>query len=332
MRLKLFSIFSVIYLLLIAGFVYEQNLGVYEFSCFGLSLSLPIFIWVCLPCALLFLFALLHMSFYGFLNFLSLKGYKNDYSKFDKFLKNILLLKKDNTRFKTKEFKEIKDILEAIFSKKETKDEEINEIINLKSSLDKGCTNELKKYSLSKENPLFLQNEDNKISSDLNFAKSLIKNKKELKSSQEKEAYLKVINEASYSFIKELKIPKSQGTLAKILQRYEEDKLELKPAEIDVLLDINKLDEKGYYMWAKALLRRLEPSALLALYKKLLRKSENAKTAYLYLLAQLGMYDELLLELNAKDGGYEDFKLVLFLHEHNKTFSTSKIVQMYRDF
>ncbi len=66
MGLKKYIAFSILLIVLVGGYVYSILPGAYEVKVMEYALTLPIYVWIGLPIALLFIGSLLHMFFYGF--------------------------------------------------------------------------------------------------------------------------------------------------------------------------------------------------------------------------------------------------------------------------
>ncbi|EAL7634908.1 hypothetical protein DU721_05275, partial [Campylobacter lari] len=211
--------------------------------------------------------------------------------------------------------------------KEKIQNPKIDEIIDIFEHLEKKEIVELKKYKLDSNNEIFILNEKNRFQNDSNYAFSFIKNKDILTGELENFAYKMVLENAPYSQIKTLKTQKKQDDVLLLLGRFEKENLELNHAEIEVLLSMNTLDDKSYLRCAKMLCKKIEPQVLIALFKKLKDNHPQALRAYLYTLAEFGMYDELLNELGNDQNKHKDFRLLLFLRDHNKKIELEKLIQ-----
>ncbi|EAK0441896.1 hypothetical protein IO418_001318 [Campylobacter lari] len=327
MKVKLFFFASLVYLLIVAALVYNLNLGNYTFTISAFELNLPISLWVILPAFILMVLALLHMSFYGFLKHLQYKNLIKDSKNYENFLIDVFLKKISKIKFKTQEFQDIAKNTQALYFKEKNQNTKIDDIINILEQLDKKEFVELKKYKLDPHNEIFILNEKNHFQKDSDYAFSFIKNKEILTNELENFAYKMVLDNAPYSQIKTLKIQKNQDDILLLLDRFEKENLELNHAEIEVLLSMNTLDDKSYLQCTKILCKKIEPQILIALFKKLKDSHSQALRAYLYTLAEFGMYDELLNELGNDQNEHKDFRLLLFLREHNKKIELEKFIQ-----
>ncbi|EAK9945716.1 hypothetical protein A0Y81_01145 [Campylobacter lari] len=327
MKIRLFFFASLVYLLIVAALVYNLNLGNYTFAISTFELNLPISLWVVLPALFLMILALAHMSFYGFLKHLQYKNLIKDSKNYENFIIDVFLKKASKVKFKTQEFQNIAKNTQALYFKEKNQNPKIDEIINIFEDLDKKEFVELKKYKLDPNNEFFILNEKNHFQNDNNYAFSFIKNKDTLVDELEIFAYKIVLENMPYSQIKTLKIQKNQDDILLLLNRFEKENLELNHAEIEVLLSMNILDDKSYLHCAKILCKKIEPQVLIALFKKLKDNHSQASRAYLYTLAEFGMYDELLNELGNDQNEHKDFRLLLFLREHNKKIELEKLIQ-----
>lgn len=327
MKIKLFFFASIIYLLIIAALVYNLNLGNYSFVISTFELTLPISIWIILPAFVLMILALLHMSFYGFLKHLQYKNFIKDSKNYENFIIDIFLKKNSKIKFKTQEFQDIAKNTQALYFREKIQNPKIDNIIDIFQQLQDGNFVDLKKIKLEQDNDFFILNEKNHFQKDSDYAYAYIKNKENLSNKLEKYAYMQVLKNAPYSQIKTLKIEKKQEDVLLLLERFQNETLELNHAEIEVLLSMNNLDEKAFLISAKILCKKFEPQILIALFKKLKEHQTQALKAYFYVLAEFGMYDELINELGNDQQQYKDFRLVLFLREHGKKIELEKFIQ-----
>ncbi|TDJ86563.1 hypothetical protein E2O24_04100 [Campylobacter volucris] len=327
MKVKLFFFASLIYLLIIAALAYNLNLGDYTFTLSTFELTLPISIWIILPAFILMILALLHMSFYGFLKHLQFKNLIKDSKNYENLIENLLLKKNAKVKFKTQEFQDIEKITKTLVFKEKVQNEKIDIIIDILNEIYNGSFIELKKYKLDYNNEIFILNEKNHFSKDYDYAFSYLKNKEKLNNDLDISAYKEILKQAPYGKIKSLKIQKTQEDILTLFQRYELGNLELSLAEIEILLSMNEINEQIFLQSAKILCKKIEPQNLIVLFKKVKDTHAQAFRAYCYILAEFGMYEELMSELGNDQQEFKDFRLVLFLKEHNKKFDLDKMIQ-----
>ena len=329
MKIGLFIFASIIYILIISAFVFQLNLGYYNLSFFSYSLELPITLWIIIPILIFFIFALMHISFYNFLKNLKFRHFIKDFDKFQNYTSDLLLEKKSKISFYTKEFKDVSQLALILKDKKNNENfPKINEILLAIDEIKNGKYIDIKKFKLDKENEIYIQNEKNHISNDIDYAFSKIKHLHSLSNDTEKLAFDVLIQKGDYEKIKNLKIKKSKEDILKIIKRFENNDLNLNSAEFEVLLSMDNLEEKEYLDIAKNTSAKFNPDIIINIFKKLKNEKEQALRAYLYLLANFSIYDELLDQIrNNEEHKFDDFYLILFLRDNNKKIDLDCLIK-----
>lgn len=327
MKIKFFSLASIIYILLVGAFVFYLELGSYTLNLGNFSLDLPVTLWFVLPLLILWFFAVLHMVFYSFLRALKFKNFFKDGAKFENFIMDLLLEKETNISFKTKEFKEAAQFAKTLKTHEKIPNAtKINEILDLLDGIKKEEYLNLSKFKLQKNNILFLENEKNHIKSDINYAYSKIKNLSQTQSEFEELAFETLLKKGTYEQIKNIKIPKKSSQILSLIKRFKEGNLELNASEFEILLSYSNLNEKEYLDIAKMTTKLLNPDAILGIFAKIKNENSEALKAYLFLLAEFGLLDE-LRELIKDDKKFSDFKAFLVLREKNLKIDLNRLIQ-----
>ena len=161
MGIKRYIALVIVYLLAIGLYVYSFNGDTYTLEISKFSLSLPIAVWIVVPAILLFIASVLHMLFYSFKEFLNSRALRKDFENYETFFANKILFEKSKINFKTEWFKFVGRTLELTEFKEDNQvmldDEKIVELRNLVAKIENGEVVELKKYKLSKDNPLVIK-------------------------------------------------------------------------------------------------------------------------------------------------------------------------------
>lgn len=328
MKIKLFVFASILYMVLLGAFVFHLNSGEYSVELGSYVITLPIVVWFLTPVFLLFLAAFVHMSFYGFLRYLKYKYFFDDASKFEAFVNALLLQKPARLNFKTKEFKNAAELtLSLKLQRKLAGFDKFNEIIEVLNEIKEGKGTNLKKFKLEYDNPLFIENEKNLIKNDLNYAYSRIKHKREFDDELDGFAFDEVIKKGSEEQIKSLKLPKNASQSLELIKRFEKDSLKLDASEYESLVSMVNFDEKAYLEIAKLSIKKLDPDALISIFKRLKNTQIEALRAYLFILAEFALFDELKLEIGNDKKNFNDFKLVLLAREKNIKIDLYNLIQ-----
>ncbi len=328
MKIKLFVSLSVLYIVLLGAFAFHINNADFTLSLGGRDFTAPVMVWVVAPVVLMFLFALIHISFYGLLRYLKYKNFFDDGAKFEKFVCTLLLEKPLQAEFKTKEFKDAANLTQSVKTHKKLANfDRLNETIDLLSTLKEGKSVNLRKFKLDENNPLFLQNEKNRIASELNYAISRIKGKKEIDDELDTLALDTLLEKGDLTQIKNLKIPLNIAQRMSLLMRFEKDLLDMSATDFEWVLKGENFDEKDYLKAVKIGLKKLNPDALINIFKRLKNTHIEALRAYLFILADLSMFDELRLEIANDKKHFNDFKLVLLAREKNISIDLNHLIQ-----
>lgn len=335
MKIRNFLIYSILYLIIVGFFIvmFFNNLlttkSVVDISVLNYQKSMEFenVIWVGLPLIIYVVFAVIYF-YYSFLSFhFAKKKIIKDSKKFEGFLEELVLEKKNTYKFKTKEFQELSELVKSLYYKQAgTSADKLNNAIAIKAMVENGEICDLKPFKLSKDNTIYLKNEANKAKNDLNYAYNLLKNQEEIQDEISLSAYNNLILNGIYANIKTLKIQKSKEDIKILLNRFANDDLSLSNAELEVLIFNDNFEEGEYLDFAKELFVKIEPTSLKALFLKLKNEKDNAFRAYLYILAKLALFDELLEQIYGSEADLEDFKLIVFLKEQGRTYDVDKLI------
>ncbi|QBL11906.1 hypothetical protein [Campylobacter helveticus] len=326
MKIRLFILASLIYIALIIAFMFYLDLGYYELVLGTFTLNLPIMLWLVAPLAFYFILALFHISFYGFLRYLKFKHFFKDAAKFQDFTKDLLLERESKISFHTKEFKQVGELCKSLKQGLKSPDfNQINDILDMLEALKKGEFQNLNKFKLDKNNILVLQNEKNRIKNELDYAYSKLKNLSELDTETQDLAFEMVLKKGTYEQIKNLKITKTNEQILSLIKRFKEGNLELNLAEFEVLIEKANFSESEYLAVAKMCIKHFNPDAIINIFLKIKNTKSEATRAYLYLLAEFSMFEELENQIRNKEE-FTDFKALLVLREKNIKLDLNRII------
>lgn len=327
MRIKLFILASLIYILLLSIFTFKLNLGNYTLSLGANAFDLPVVLWLILPVLIFFIFTLLHMSFYSFLKYINFKNFSKDAQKFAIFIEDLLLEKDSKIKFKTKEFQNSAELVISLKKAQKAQNfAKINEILDILEKLHKGEYLDLKKFKLNQDNPLSILNEKNLISTDIHYAFNKIKGKDESKNDLDVLAFNCLLEKGEYAQIKTIKIQKNSGQIINLIKRFKAGNLDLNAAEFEVLLSHSNLNEKEYLEVAKMSVKLLNPDAILGIFTKIKNEKNEALRAHLYLLAEFGLMEDLREQIK-DEAKFSDFKAFLILREKNIKIDLNQLIQ-----
>lgn len=337
MYLKRYTLGTLALMLFIAWYV-SQFLGYTQsesISFFGINLpALPIAVLVLVPVVVLYIATVLHMLSYSVKNFFKLRNYQKDYDKLIDVIVDELLFKKQKHSFKTPRYELLGQVLEntSMMSKGElqvTSNDKINAVLTVLNEIKAGKPVELKKFNLSEDNPLVLQDQKNRMTTlDLSSEEILNKNDKYSRDILVK-AFVNYAAEAPMYAIEKYQEFISKDALFIILARVNSPENTLEVSNESLLSLMSKLDltRADYLSISKELSFHMIPEQRMKLFETLCEQEEEAQEAYLYTLFDLEMIDkakEVLDSIGADDA--MKFRAYLALKESGYTFNISLFI------
>lgn len=337
MGIKRYILLTVVYLLAIGLYVFSFNGDEYTLVVGAFTLSLPIAIWIVLPTIILFIASISHMLYYSFKGFLQNRGLKKDFENFKISLSRKVLGEADVINYKTEYFKFVSKSLQ-MFSFKEVPDnfdsgnEAINASLKFVKEIRDGKVIDIKKYKLSLDNELRVQDKLNRLAQDSKYAITILKECSDYESELCKKAYFEYIKYASFDEIQKIKFPQTKEIFRVLMERYldEDDNFEMDLASIENLLTQFKADPQDYLELAREIKVKLDPDAMMVLFEKLYNSTEHvAADAYFYVLYELQMIDKMrdILD-NSEDNEFIKFKTLLFLRDHGKNVNSELFLRV----
>ncbi|NOX15511.1 MAG: fatty-acid--CoA ligase [Epsilonproteobacteria bacterium] len=337
MGIKRYVLLSIVYMLAIGLYVYSFNGDKYTLDLYALSVNLPIAIWIVVPTFILFLASISHLAFYSFKDFFYNRALQKDYDTFINVSKSRIIGEESNLKFKTKWFKTPGQVIKIFGYMKKAdiqnlENEELKQYCQLVDDIQNGKYEDIKKYKLSSENELFIQNEKNKLKDEPKYCYSILKNCKNLDSKLCKLAYNELVSIGTFSEIKKYDFHIDKAIFRRMMERYldEEDDFDIDINSIEKMLEQFNANSEDYLELAQEIKVKLDPDALIKLFRKLYNeKGQLAANAYLYTLYELQMIDKVREILdNSDEDEFLKFKTLLFLRDHGKTIDTVKFLKV----
>ncbi len=338
MGIKRYILLSTVFILIVGLYVYSFNGESYHLEPLGMYFTLPVAVWVVLPLIILAIASVVHMQFYSFKHYWHERGFKKDFENLKEVAKQALLGEKiDHIHFKTREFKSSGEMfyLLTVDPSKEISltDAELSSRYDIAKSILQGNYEEnLKKYKLSKDNPIVIQNSINRLKIEPKYAYEVLKNCDDKNSELCSKAYDALLDIASFSEIKRYHFTPDKRTFRRMMERYLEpsDSFEMDLKSIEEMLEQFNADKADYLELAHEIKVKLSPDALIALFEKLYNtKGAVAADAYLYVLYDLQMIDKIreILDHADKDE-FVKFRTIIFLRDHGKNIDVYKFLRI----
>ncbi|WP_096016914.1 hypothetical protein [Campylobacter lanienae] len=322
MKTRRFFLYSIIYIgiiwLAIFSFV-NQN---YALNILGYSLDIPIATWVVLPLILFAILALFHMSYYGFKIYLEGRAMRNDAQIYNVLAKEIYLGLESNKDFKTDLFNASSEVTKSLspwlnLGKPNFENSDLKAAYELCFEVKNGKVCDLKKFKLLKTNPLYIQNEKNKIKADYKYAITILSNK-ETNDELISVASKALVENATFLELSKFNPTYTNSDIFILLDRYVNDKFEISTNDIFATISKVKFTQNEYIQIAKILKAKIDPDLLISMFERLKNEEQLALEAYLYLLYDFGMIDRLREIIASENSKFERIETLLFLRDHGK--------------
>ena len=328
MGLKKYILGALILILVIFGYVFSIESGDYRIEILETALVLPIAVWVIAPVVVLFVMTVLHIMFYGFKNYFSLKSVNKDVESIKILLSKKLLGEDSNVVFKNETFKELSEIIKQLNIETKddtfkTLDKKLEKIVSQIESIKNGKYISAKDLKLQSNSKLMEKNTKNRILKDENFALDAVKKSSNNSADIMKVAFDKVIETKSMTTIKKI-IEDIEFDKSKVIALLEKDAKEQNEFSLnnDVILSLVKKVEftnEELISIAKNYKRSMLPDQLIKLFEDISVFNEDYTTAYLYVLAQFEMVDNMRdILINSENNEYSAFKAIIDLKDAGK--------------
>lgn len=328
MGLKKYILGSLLLAIIIFGYTFSIEAGDYRVQILDFTLILPIAIWIILPMVTLLVLTILHILFYGLKNFFMVKAIEKDSNSLLTLINKKLLNETSNVHFQNNNFKEIGDILNQLdidvtnrnFS---SDNKDISKVVDQKFNIKAGKYISSKDLKLNIDNPIMIENLQNRIEIDDNFALDVIKSSTKYSQNVIKKAFLKAVDTKSMTSIKKV-IPDltfDNEMIKAVLKKDSEQKVEFAMNNDMILGLIKKADLSNDELIeiAKDYKKSMTPDQLIKLFEDLSSEKEEYTTSYLYVLAEYEMIDNMRdILVNSATEEYIPFKALVDLKDSGK--------------
>jgi len=332
MYIKRFSIAAFILMGLIGSYFYvtfpNEHLAI---DILGIhSAALPIAFWVVVPMVVLYLATIIHMLFYSIVGSFKLRKYRVDSETFEDSIKDALLGRIErHNKYKTDRYSLFGKVvdssrLQLIKDITATGNEKLDETIALVSKINAGEYVDLKKFYLSKANPLVQKNDINAYNTGNIAEEKILNNVDDYSDELVSLAFTNYAKTAPLVQIEKYKSHLTKSVLFKIVARVnaDENTLDVSTDSLIAMFNAVTLTEEDLINLSATLATDMLPDERIKLFKQLADENETATAAYLYTLFDLEMIApaEEILE-NSQPDEYVYFKAYKALKDCNKNFS-----------
>ena len=332
MRLGLYIFAALTFIGIVGAITYTVNPNNYLLEVMGLNLSFPVSVWIVLPMVFLLIFTVIHMIFYSLKSYFKLKKWHRDAETLDDALYWSMVKEPKEQKYTIpaigssaallgKTNLEVLDSVEGLSPR-------LAKVVNILNKIKNGEYIDLKENKMGKVfsegNPILVQNRLNRLGSDDKFVEDVMKSaaafsdpvrQKALEIFASKESFFKARKYAKVFDVKNFFV---------MLERMNSDEdMELTTEILDDFIVALKFSCKDFTKIAYITKKHFAPDVNLTLFKKYQSDNAKAQHAYLYLLFEYELMDEVALFLEEQDD--RDFVKARALFELRKSNKNYKI-------
>lgn len=327
---------SLVLIIAVAAYAhFGLALGDYRIEIYGTVILLPIAAWVVLPTTILFIATVLHLIYYGFKGYLYRRSIHKDEENMLRLLKDKIENKNTQYGFKNTEFENIATVVKqsnicVAVEDFETNSKPIKETVEKIQKINAGEYLTTKEYKIEANPELEEKNILNHVQNSDDFYLDVLKKNSEYSSAVVKKSFEKLIENKTITTIKKYMndLPLDNSMITSIFQKdaQKQEEFSLSDEEIIQLISKSTYGEYEYMELAKIYKTSMLPDRIIKLFEKLSSNNEEATSAYLYVLFEFEMVDEIrdILASTSKEE-FVPFKALLDLKDSGKHYTLESI-------
>ena len=339
MRFALYTFATLVLMGIVGAFTYTINPDSYAIELMGINFNFPVAAWVIAPMILLFIFTVIHMFFYGLKNYFILKKWQKDTNTLEDALYWSLVNEPKEQKYSIETFGSTAVLLGKaslnVTDNIEGLTPRLARVVNIIQKIKNGEYVDLKEEKMVKVfnagNPILIQNSLNRLKVDEKFIEDVMKSTSEYSPAVQAEA-LRVFA-SKVDFVKARKYAKvfNVESFFIMLERVSaEDMLELTPEILTEFIDALDIGCQDFIRIASVTKKYFNPEENIILFRTYQVKNPKAQNAYLYLLFEYELLEQVGLYLNEhEEDDFIKFRAWYTLKlEHNNPYRLKDIIDI----
>ncbi len=336
MRLGLYIFAALTLIAMVGAFAYTINPNNYIVELMGINFNLPIVVWLLMPMILLLIFTVIHMLYYSLKGYFKLKKWQRDASTLDDSLYWSLVNEPKEQKYAISEInssavilgKSSIDVIDSV----EGLSPRLSKALNVINKIKNGEYVDLKEHKMAKifneGNPHLIQNRLNRLKSDEKFVEEVMKSSSKFSKMVQGQA-LEIFAQQE-TFFKARKYNKvfDVKNFLVMLERVEhEEEMEITSEILSDFVSDLKLSCSDFVKIASITKKQFAPSENLRLFKKFQLEESKAQNAYLYLLFEYELLDEVVVYLDEhEDSEFIKFRALSELKKEHKNYKLEDLI------
>jgi hypothetical protein len=339
MKLGLYTFATIVLMMLVGALAYTVNADHYVVEVMGVNLNFPVAAWLVLPMFILYVFTFFHMLVYGLKNHFILNRWKKDAQTLDDALYWALLNESKEQKYLIDEIGKSAALLSC--SNLEMKDgiPELNprltKIAGILKKIQSGEYVDLKEHKLAKVfnegNPYLIRNRLNRLETDEKFVEEVMKSSSEF-AEPVRERALEIFA-AKENFFKARQYARLfdiENLLVMLRRINQDDDMGISQEILKDFIDHLNPTCSDFLRIAEITKKFFTPDDNLALFFSYQTKNPKAQYAYLYLLFEYELMDEVGKYLDEQEeSDFMRFRALYTLKKSNAGYKLEDIINIH---
>jgi len=338
MRLGLYIFASLTLGALIGVFAYTVNPNHYIVEVMGVNLNFPIAIWLIIPMAILLVFTILHMLFYSLKGYFKLKKWQKDATTLDDAMYWSLVNEPKDQKYSINNIETSANLLAksslVINDTVEGLSPKLSKVLNLINKIKAGEYIDLKEHKMAKVfnegNPILIQNRLNRLMTDEKFVEEVMKSASSYSDLVKGQALEIFAKKATFFKSRQYaKVFDVKNFLIMLKRINNEDEMGLTKDILGDFVNALKLNCSDFVKIANITKKQFRPDENLALFKGYQSENPKAQNAYLYLLFEYELLDEVTAYLEEQEEGeFIKFRALYDLKKENMNYKLEDLMDV----
>jgi hypothetical protein len=336
MKLGLY-IFAALTLMGIVGSITHMvNPNNYMIEVMGINLNFPIAVWIILPMFLLLLFTVIHMFYYGLKSYFKLKKWQHDAETIEDALYWSLLNEPKEQKYMIEKIKSSAVILSrsnlTVVDGVEGLSDRLTKVVNVLNKIKNGEYVDLKEHKLFKVfnegNPHLIQNRLNRLENDKEFVEEVMKSSSKF-SPMVRQHALEIFaqRETFFKARKYAKVFDVENFFVMLNHAVDDEDMGLTTEILDDFVDALKLKCADFVKVGRITKKIFSPDQNLSLFRKYQKENPKAQNAYLYLLFEYELLDEIANYLDEQEEHeFMKYRALFELKKQDKRFKLEDLI------
>ena len=339
MRLGLYILATFVLIGLVGAFTYAMNPNNYMMEVMGINLNFPVALWVTLPMILLFIFTVIHIFYYGLKNYFLLKKWEKDTNTLEDALYWSLVNEPKKQKYSIDKIGNTASILGKaslnLSDNVENLNPRLSHVVNIIQKIKNGEYIDFKEEKMSKVfqagNPILIQNRLNRLETDEKFPEDIMRSASEYSLAVQAQALEVYSRKSNFTQAKKyVKIFDVKNFLRLLKRVNSEDNLEMNTEVLEEFVHTLDLNCREFVEMALVTKKYLKPEENLTMFRKFQIENEKAQNAYLYLLFEYELLEQVSHYLDeAEEKDFIKFRAFYELKQMHNKYRLEEIVDIH---